>query len=63
MKRYLPQPAAAIAAYLVEIKLVREAPAWLTELILRAQLEPALLPTGRRFSKFLAASGAVHGEP
>ena len=54
---------ASLGTYLVEIKLVREAPEWLSRLIQSAGLEPARLASGRRFSKFLAASGAVHGKP
>lgn len=52
-------PLAQLGCNLVEIKLQRDPPAWLGQLIVDAGLEPAL--DGRRaFSKFLAASHAVH---
>jgi SPX domain protein involved in polyphosphate accumulation len=52
-------PAGVLRYNLVEIKLRRDQPTWLRQLILDLGLEPAL--DGRRvFSKFVAASRAVH---
>lgn len=52
-------PAAQLRSNLVEIKLRTDPPDWLRELILDLGLEPAL-EGGRVFSKFVAASHAVH---
>lgn len=55
-------PVASLPQCLVEIKLRRDAPAWLCQLITDMGLEPAR--DGQRpFSKFLAASHAVHAMP
>lgn len=52
-------PVAQLGCNLVEIKLRRDLPAWLDQLILDVGLEPAL-DGPRAFSKFVAASRAVH---
>jgi len=56
------EPAGALASYLVEVKMVCDTPTWLASLARAAGLELATAH-GRRFSKFLAASEAVHGLP
>lgn len=53
------EPVGQLGYNLVEIKLRRDQPAWLRQLILDVGLEPAL-DAGRAFSKFVAASHAVH---
>lgn len=52
--------AGSLDSYLVEVKCVGTAPAWLDALCRDAKLMPAQI-SGRSFSKFLAASRAVHG--
>jgi hypothetical protein len=52
-------PAGQLRYSLVEIKLRREQPSWLRQLIFDVGLEPAL-DHQRAFSKFVAASRAVH---
>lgn len=52
-------PVAQLSSYLVEIKLRSEEPQWLRRLMVEARLEPGRLGD-RPFSKFLAASRAVH---
>ncbi len=55
-------PVGRLSRELIEIKLHGEPPAWLRRLILDTKLEPAT--DGRRaFSKFVAASHAVHTAP
>jgi hypothetical protein len=55
----LEPPAAALRHSLVEIKARGEHPTWLRELMIEVGLEPAR--EGKRaFSKFVAASHAVH---
>ena len=53
-------PVAVLDAFLVEVKLRLGAPLWLKELMERLELTPARLGP-RSFSKFLAASSAIHG--
>lgn len=53
------RPVARLSNYLVEVKLRGDQPEWLRALILAAKLTPAR-EGPRTFSKFLAASHAVH---
>lgn len=53
-------PVARLSHSLVEIKARGEHPTWLRELIVAVGLEPASLEGSRAFSKFVAASHAVH---
>jgi hypothetical protein len=55
----LGEPVARLGHTLIEIKSRREPPAWLRNLIAQVGLEPALEGPGT-FSKFVAASHAVH---
>ncbi|PRQ05879.1 VTC domain protein [Enhygromyxa salina] len=52
-------PVARLGSYLVELKLRGDMPGWLTATVDAAKLEPARIGE-RQFSKFLAASAAVH---
>lgn len=55
-------PITRLSQYLVEVKLRGEQPQWLQALALSTKLEPAR-DGGSTFSKFLAASRAVHDQP